>query len=177
MLARLRERAIRDFTFEFIRPPHRRVSMDSLLLEATPDTLVLAHELSPSKPMTVLDEVVLDRGYLGIWFLFKNQPYDIGRFYRPDGTWTGYYVDVLEPVRWNGADPSTLEPIVDLFLDLWIAPDGRHEILDEDEFEEAARGGRMTPRQIAHARRVLDDLVEATRGRAFPPPAVRSFQP
>jgi len=107
--------------------------------------------------------------------LFKDQPYDIGRVYRPDGTWMGYYADVLEPVRWNGSDPATLEPIIDLFLDLWIAPDGRFEVLDEDEFEEAGVRGNITAHQIDHARRVLQDLVHATQRGSFPPAVVKEF--
>ena len=164
-----------EFTFEFIRPPDDRVSMRTHLLEATDDLIVVAHEASPRKPLTYLDEVVMDRGYRAVWFLFKDRPYDVGRFYRPDGTWTGYYADVLEPVRWAGSDPTTLEPITDLFLDLWIAPDGRYLILDEDEFEEAISRGSLTPEQIDHARRVLQELTEATARGAFPPEVAKEF--
>jgi predicted RNA-binding protein associated with RNAse of E/G family len=151
--------------------------MQTKLLQATEDLLVVTHKISPSSPLTYQREIVMDRGYRAVWFLFKDRPYDVGRFYRPDGTWTGYYADVLEPVRWVGADPTTLEPIVDLFLDLWIAPDGRHVILDEDEFQEAVDRGILTPVQIHHARRVLDELIEATERGEFPPEVARDFQP
>ena len=118
----------------------------------------------------------MDAGYWAVWFLFKHRPFDVGRFYRPDGTWTGYYVDVLEPVQWTGSDPTTLEPITDLFLDLWIAPDGRYVILDEDEFEEAISRGSLTPEQIGHARRVLQELTAATARGAFPPDVAKDFR-
>lgn len=118
----------------------------------------------------------MDTGYLAVWFLFKDRPFDVGRFYRPDGTWTGYYVDVLEPVRWKGADPTTLAPIVDLFLDLWIAPDGRYMVLDEDEFEEAIGTGRVTIDQVILARQTLTTLVAATERGEFPPAVVRAFR-
>lgn len=119
----------------------------------------------------------MDVGYWGIWFLFRNQPFDIGRIYRPDRTWTGYYVDVLEPVQWKASDPQVLEPITDLFLDLWIAPDGKYLVLDEDELEEAARLGHITNRQVDQARRVLRQLVDATERGEFPPAVVREFNP
>jgi len=126
--------------------------------------------------VTCFGEVVLDTEYRAVWFLFKDRPYDVGRFYRPDGTWTGYYADVLEPVRWVGSDPTTLEPITDLFLDLWIAPDGRHLVLDKDEFEEAIGFGILTREQIDHARRVLGELIEATERGVFPPEVAKEFR-
>lgn len=162
--------------FEFIRPPDRRVFMQTRLLEATDDHIIVTHTSSPSKPLTYLGETVMDTGYRAVWFLFKDQPFDVGRFYRPDGALTGYYADVLEPVRWVGSDPTTLEPITDLFLDLWIAPDGRHVVLDEDEFEEAIGRGILTPEQIDHARRVLGELTEATKRGAFPPAVAKDFR-
>lgn len=163
------------FTFEFIRPPSRRISFTSLLLTATEDTIVVAHESYPSRPLEYLGEIVMDAGYWSVWFLFQGQAFDVGRFYRPDGTWTGYYVDILEPVRWTNADPHTLEPIIDLFLDLWIAPDGTHVVLDEDEFDEAVGVGHLSRVQADHAQRVLQELVAATKRGEFPPPVVRTF--
>ncbi|MDR7543254.1 MAG: DUF402 domain-containing protein [Armatimonadota bacterium] len=170
-----RDRARGELAFDFIRPPNRRVVFRSLLLDATNDVMVVAHESAPSKPLNILGERVVDHGYWAVWFVFKDQPFDVGRFYRPDGTWTGYYVDILEPVRWQGAEPATLEPIIDLFLDLWVSPDGRHVVLDEDEFQEAVRHGVLTMRQAQHARRVLDDLVRAIGRGEFPPAVVRDF--
>jgi hypothetical protein len=169
-------RAIGELTFSFVRPPDRRMALNTLLLRATDEVIVVAQEALPSKPLHYRDEAVVDRGYWAVWFLFKDRPFDVGRFYRPDGTWTGYYVDVLDPVRWEGADPTTLQPIVDLFLDLWIAPDGSHEVLDEDEFADAVRLGHVTPLQAAHAETVLQDLVEATQQGTFPPEIVRAFR-
>ena len=150
--------------------------MHTDLLHATDGMIVVAHELAPSKPVEHFGEIVMDAGYRAVWFLFKDQPYDVGRIYRPDGTWTGYYVDVLEPVRWKHADPTTLEPIVDLFLDLWIAPDGRFEVLDEDEFEEAVARGNLTEQQIDHARSVLQKLIKTTEQGDFPPTVVNEFR-
>jgi len=165
-----------ELTFDFIRAPDRRFSFRSLLLNVTDDIIVTAHELSPSKPVEYLGDVVLDVGYWAVWFLFKGRPFDIGRVHRPDGTWTGYYADILEPVRWEGSDPTTLQPIVDLFIDLWVAPDGRYVVLDEDEFEEAISLGRLKSGQIDHARGVLRELIQATGRGEFPPAMVKEFR-
>jgi predicted RNA-binding protein associated with RNAse of E/G family len=113
---------------------------------------------------------------LGISFLFKDRPFIVGRVYRPNRTWTGYYVDVLETVQWEGANPNTLKPIKDLFLDLWIAPDGKYIVLDEDELEEAISLGHLTSERADHARSVLQELVEATERGEFPPAVVKEFR-
>ncbi len=164
-----------ELTRDYIRPPNRRVSLRSLLLDATNDIIVVAGECSPSKPLGYSGEIVMDIGYWGIWFLFKNRSFDVGRVYRRDRTWTGYYVDVLEPVQWEASDPNTLEPIIDLFLDLWLAPNGKYMVLDEDEFEKAINLGHLTSGQVGHARSVLQELVEATERGEFPPAVVREF--
>ncbi len=165
-----------EITFDFIRPPDRRVSIKGLLLDAKDDTIAVATALSPSKPVEYLSEIVMDTGWWAVWFVFQGRPFDIGRVYRPDGTWTGYYVDVLEPVRWKGSDPTTLEPAVDLFLDLWIAPDGGYLVLDEDEFEQAISLGHLKSEQIDHARGVLRELIQWTERGEFPPAVVKEFR-
>lgn len=165
------------FTFELIRPPGRRRSYDSwLLVGADAETMILSHTIQPSKPFHFRAEPVIAAGYTSVWFLFNGKPWDIGRFYRPDGSFTGFYVDVLEPVRWEDASPNTLQPLMDLFLDLWIAPDGAYQVLDEDEFAEAVERAWITPAQTAHARRVLDDLIAETEAGRFPPHLVRDWE-
>lgn len=169
-------RIIGEVTIPYLRPPDRRTLLRSYLLEATEERLVTAHRYNPPAPLRRAGEIVLDVDYWAVWFLFKNRPYDVGRVYRPDGTWTGYYVDVLEPVRWRGADPSTLEPVVDLFLDLWIEPDGRYVILDEDEFEGAEHLGHIAWDQAQRARTVLRQLVREVEGGTFPPAPASVFR-
>ncbi len=137
---------------------------------------MLSHPISPSRPLVIDGEEVMGAGYLVDWFLFKGEPYDIGRVHRPDGIWTGYYVDVLEPVKWTGADPHSLHRLVDLFLDIWISPDGSYQILDEDEFEEAEARGHITPVQAAAARATLASLLAQIDAGTFPPEVVRASQ-
>ncbi len=119
---------------------------------------------------------MIARGYTIVWFVFQGQSYDIGRFYRPDGTWTGYYADILEPVRWELSDTPVLSPLVDLALDLWIAPDGTHAVLDEDEFNTFTRDGSLTATQAQHARSILKELERYIANQTFPPDVVRNFQ-
>ena len=115
-------------------------------------------------------------GYRAVWYLFQDEPFDIGRIYRPDGTWTGFYVDILAPVHWDGANPRTLQPLVDLFLDVWITPDGRHLVLDEDEFAQAQRELWIAPAQAEHAQRTLHQVIAGIAAGAFPPAVAREAQ-
>lgn len=167
-----------EVSFEYLRPPNKCRTFKASLLEATEDRIVLSHQVFPSKgPLVVGDEEVIGWGYGSVWFLYKNQPFDVARFYRPDGTWTGYYVDVLEPVLWTDADPRSIQAIVDLFLDLWIAPDGSHQVLDVDEFEEAVEKGWITDEQAGRAKLALHHLVEQTVKGRFPPREIKNFSP
>jgi predicted RNA-binding protein associated with RNAse of E/G family len=161
--------------YQFLRPPNRRFTFTADLLSAGDRRLVLRSKLYPSKPLSIEGREVLNVGYTADWFLFKDAWFEIGRFYQSDGTWTGYYVNICEPVHWDDADPTTLEPLVDLFLDLWITPEGVPYILDEDEFQEAVAAGHLTPRKADSARTTLDELLAATRRGDFPPPEVKDF--
>jgi predicted RNA-binding protein associated with RNAse of E/G family len=145
-------------------------------LFADGDRIVLEHEAQPSNPLRIGGDEVMGNGYRVVWFLFNGEPYDVGRFYRPDGTWTGYYVDILEPVHWQGADPGTLEPIVDLFLDLWITPEGQYLVLDEEELDEAVRQDAIGDEKAREARSALNRLIKATQRGEFPPEIVRGFE-
>lgn len=148
-----------------------------MLLRATEELIVLAQPIAPSKPLVVGGEEVMGPGYGALWFLFKGQNFDVGRIYRPDGSFTGYYVDILEIVEWTGADPATLKPLVDLFLDLWITPDRRFRVLDEGELEEAQRTGAISRWDARQARNEMKELIESIRAGTFPPQVVRELRP
>ena len=92
--------------YELIRLPDRRSTFEADVLEHDEQHIVLAHRVYPSRPFLYRGEEALGTDYLIVWFLFKDQPFDVGRFYRPDGTWTGYYADVLEPVPTDTAGRS-----------------------------------------------------------------------
>lgn len=128
-----------------------------------------------AQPLVLEGTEVIGEGYRAVWFLVKGEGWDVAAVYRPNGGWTGYYVDVLDPVFWSDAEPGTLLPIVDLFLDVWIWPDGRYQVLDEDEFAEAVDRGWISHRQRDHALRVLAGLEAGIRQGTFPPAEVREI--
>jgi predicted RNA-binding protein associated with RNAse of E/G family len=170
-------RVPRPFDYRYCRPPNREDVYHATLLAESDDHLVLTHVVHPRQPVVELgsETVILEAGSSIVWFLFKGRPYDVGRFYLADGTWTGYYVDITEPVSWQGADAGTLQPVTDLFLDIWIAPDGRIIVLDEDELEEALQRGWITREQHRHTLRVRDMLLAEIEVGTFPPEVVVSW--
>ncbi|MCT2591980.1 DUF402 domain-containing protein [Streptomyces sp. N2-109] len=83
-----------------------------------------------------------------------------------DGDWRfkNYYVNLEEPHRrWAGGIDSE-----DHFLDIAVSSDGRWELLDEDEFEQAQLAGLMDEAQAERVRAAGRAAVEAIR--AWRPP-------
>lgn len=66
-------------------------------------------------------------------YLFYNEWFDVVELRAPNGDLLGYYCDICTPVVRSGLNYY----LTDLFLDLWIEPDGETQELDWDEFEEA----------------------------------------
>jgi predicted RNA-binding protein associated with RNAse of E/G family len=172
-----RDHLLGTLSYRLIRLPDREYTFQGNLLHADAKRIVVTAPIVPSKPLVIDGQEVIAEDYRAIWFLFNGKPWDVGCMYRPDGTFTGYYADVLETVRWEGEDATTLQPLVDLFLDLWVGANGVIQVLDEDEFEEARKSGSLTARQASHAQAVLADLVIETETGGFPPGFVRDFRP
>jgi hypothetical protein len=93
----------------------------------------------------------------------------------PDAWWTllyngpqhryPVYVDVIRPARWIG---EARVEMVDLDLDVVRLPDGRVEVLDEDEFADHQVRLAYPPDWIAAARRTADEVAARLRAGAEP---------
>jgi hypothetical protein len=95
-------------------------------------------------------------GTLTLGFFWRDRTYNLYRFLSPDGESFGYWFDVVTDVR---ILPDRVE-YRDLLLDVRVLPDGAVRVEDEDEVEEAARRGLLSPAQesiIARARQRLLD--------------------
>lgn len=67
---------------------------------------------------------------------FTNRWYNVFRIHdRDDDNIKGWYCNVCKPMIWDTADAISY---VDLALDLWVTPDGKQTVLDEDEFKALA---------------------------------------
>ena len=148
-------------TLTYKRPPDRVNHFQQELLYLDDDVIVTSQRVKPSSPIVQNGEMVLGDNFAAIWFVFTGLWYDVGKVYNLDNEWTGYYCDILKPVkrRVNVAGKLDCFEITDLFLDLWINPDGTYQIQDEDEFEEAIQNGAIDAELERKAREVLDTLI------------------
>ncbi len=159
----------KNVVIEYLRPPGPPVVIQSELLHDDGNLTVFRHPLSPSSPIEVEGQLVLAKGFTGVWFLYAGEAYDIGRIHDLRGAVTGYYCDMVLPLEHVGAGRYA---ITDLFLDLWISPGGRCSVLDREEFNTAVENGVLSAEQAQLAEHTLQTLLdEAARGR-FPPPVV-----
>jgi predicted RNA-binding protein associated with RNAse of E/G family len=162
---------MKTVTLTYKRLPDRVSYFQQKLLYEDEQVIVTSQRVKPSSPIILNGETVLDDNYTAIWFVFTGLWYDIGKIYNLNDEWTGYYCDIMMPVTRN----SDQFEIVDLFLDLWVSPDGSYEIQDEDEFEDALKEGIISTELAEKARNALDDLISEVVSGKFPPEFVKNF--
>jgi predicted RNA-binding protein associated with RNAse of E/G family len=152
------------------RLPGRVEVFRQAVVEACPEHTVTLLERAPlTRQVRVSGRVVLDPGAPVVWFTYPGRWYDVGRFHRLDGTFTGLYANLLTPVRMSGSVWET----TDLFLDVWLGADGHLELLDEDELERAVGNGWLDPRTARTVVEEAERLLRAARDGDWPGPEVR----
>ena len=148
-------------TLTYKRPPDRVNHFQQQLLYMDDEVIVTSQRVRPSSPIVQNGKTVLADNFAAVWFVFTGLWYDVGKIYNLNNEWTGYYCDIMKPVK-RGIDATgqlDCFEITDLFLDLWINPDGTYEIQDEDEFEEAVQGGAIDVELKRKARDVRKTLI------------------
>jgi hypothetical protein len=80
------------------------------------------------------------------------------------GAFLGYYVDLLEPLGRHGRCID----LVDLALDLVVAPDGEWHWKDVDEYETFKDAGIIGSEAAAMVESIKPELVRAVESKAFP---------
>ena len=148
-------------TLTYKRPPDRVNHFQQELLYLDDAVIVTSQRVKPSSPIIQKGVPVLADNFAAVWFVFTGLWYDVGKVYNLENEWTGYYCDVLKPVKRSVDVNGKLNrfEITDLFLDLWINPDGTYEIQDEDEFEEAVQKGAIDAELERKALEVLKALI------------------
>ncbi len=157
-------------TIELIyrRLPDRVSHFQQDLLHEDKDLIVTLQQVNPSKPIVIDGVTVLGNDFTAIWFVFANRWYDIGKIYDLDNKLTGYYCDIIMPMNRT----KTHFEITDLFLDLWVSPDGRYQLHDEDEFENAILHNWIRGDVAEKARNMLQNLISEIESCVFPPEIV-----
>src|SRR3990170_2051230 len=88
-------------------------------------------------------------------FFWRRRPYVLYRIVGPDGGLIAHRFDVVEDVRLGETEVS----YTDLLLDLWVDANGTAQIEDEDEVEEHARRGLLSPGQRKRIERTRELLL------------------
>jgi len=157
---------------EYIRPSKETtyyeedfVSQDELCLrtrKTLPTDVVerLSHALQKQKLIGAEQRAaIITKAY------FFAEPFNLLAFYERDGTLLGYYSDIGEPVIQLTHDTFQM---TDLYLDIWLFPDGRLLELDWDEFEQAIQQQVITPAQADLARHAMKRLVAEVESGNYP---------
>ena len=148
-------------TLTYKRPPDRVNHFQQQLLYVDDEVIVTSQRVNPSSPIVQNGKTVLADNFTAVWFVFTGLWYDVGKVYNLNNEWTGYYCDIMKPVKRNVDATGKLDcfEITDLFLDLWINPDGTYQIQDEDEFAEAVQNGTIDSELERKAWEVMRILI------------------
>lgn len=90
-------------------------------------------------------------------YTYLSKGWKISKFYRKDGSFKFYYCDIIS---YDYIEVEDKYIITDLLIDVIVHLDGRYEILDEDELEEALESGLITKEIAKEAKTKLNSLLE-----------------
>jgi len=97
-------------------------------------------------------------------FYSYNEYFNLLVFRDQAGNALGYYSDIAVPIR--KVDDGY--EIIDLFLDIWLKPDGTLLELDLDEFQDAISKGLITEEQQIFAVTTFERLKEEAKQGTYP---------
>lgn len=166
-----------ELHINYHRPPTGlRVYRQRLLLDRPWVQVSFQRHTPVKEPMEVAGRTVLEPGSPVVWFTFPDRWHDIGRFHLADGTFTGYYANILTPVVLHLGHQEPLQwRTTDLFLDVWLGRDGTVAVLDESELAEAEAGGAVERATAERARAEARRLVRDAGLGVWPPPVARAW--
>lgn len=156
-----------------IRPHGETFDYEQELVEDRGDLVITRFDFTDfRRPLIIHGQEVVAEGYRALLFEFFDPPLEIIVVTDKDGNLTGYFCNVnTEPSRVEGG-----YEIIDLYLDVFVLPDMRYEILDEDEFQEAIEKGWITEEQVSLARETVARIIKDIETGRFPPRIVREFR-
>ena len=162
---------MKTLTVSYLRLPNKITRFPVVVLIENPEYVVFINLLNPSKPLIINESILLDKNHFGIWFCPTKNFHDLGAIYDREKKFEGYYCDLCTPIK---RGPHGYK-MTDLFLDLWIFPDGDYIILDQDEFEDAVEQALMTREQGNKVKAELKQLIEGVESKIFPSSKIRGL--
>lgn len=127
----------------------------------------LIHIIKASKPLIVRfqgveNTTIVDDGYCWLQIAPEDQHWWLTTMLDPQGRITQYYFDITWENHLLGSEESWF---LDLYLDVVVMPDGRMELLDADELEQALADGHITREMFDSAWAWANQLMADLEGR------------
>jgi hypothetical protein len=107
-----------------------------------------------------LGVVVLEPGDCWTEYFYADRWYNVFEIHASHGQLKGWYCNITRPACISDQEVTA----EDLALDLWVAPDGQMQVLDEDEFTALP----LNPTEREVARHALTELQNMVRRGADP---------
>ncbi len=101
------------------------------------------------------DGFTLPRGARSYGFFWPRRSYIMYRMLDASGSLIANRFDIVEDVRFAERTVA----YTDLFLDLWVGPDGMPHLKDEDEVAHAAREGLLSRSQLNRIEKTKELLL------------------
>ncbi len=160
----------KKITVRFIRPPNKiDVWEHELVLDSKKNIISKFIFDGVSHAFAVAKIPVIENGYIGRAYEFAGKWFEIVKVIDKNNVIKGYYCNINEPFKRIGSGYE----IFDLFIDLWVFPDGKYVVLDEDELGNAIKEGWISAYQAKKARETIDQLIVMIEKGEFPPEIVR----
>ena len=131
------------------------------LLEEEPDHVLLAGRFNATS--RDLGYVTLEHGDLFLEWYYFGRWYNVFQIYSRTGQLKGWYCNVTTPARLEDGELT----FTDLALDLFVYPDGRYLVLDEEEYAKA-RSEVYRPEEVREADRAVQELTTLARQQRLP---------
>ncbi len=96
-------------------------------------------------------------------FYYRDRWFNIFQVFKDDGTLKGWYCNITKPAVISEGEID----FVDMALDLFVYPDGRTLVLDEDEFKEK-RESIYSAEDARLAQEAVGQLLEMAQRRQHP---------
>jgi predicted RNA-binding protein associated with RNAse of E/G family len=157
----------------YVRLPARIQEMYDDLIYRSKRVIVGKSRITSPHSVLFDGQLVMNAGFPIVYFELIGKWFNVIKIRDLKGRHTGYYCDISTPPKL--LKDGSVE-ITYLFLDLWVSPDFRHRVLDEDEMEEALKKGWISKQLYERARKELKKLVALVEKKEFPPRLVRQLE-
>jgi len=157
----------------YYRLPAQLLEMYDELVFKSERVTVAKSQATSTHSITFDDKAVLKAGFPITYFELTGKWFSVVKVRNLRGTHTGYYCDIATPPKL--LKDGSVE-ITDLFLDLWVSPDLKYKVLDEEELEDALQNRWISKELYETAKKQLQKLIAMVEHRKFPPHLIRRLE-